>query len=329
MDVESVAVELYGRLPSEFTPARDEYVAKARKAGDRQLAAAIAALRKPTVAVWTAGLLPRRRPKEAHGLVQLGEALRTAHRTLDAEQLRKLSHDQHVVIGELARTARALATDAGQSVSELVLHEVEQILHAVLADADVAEQWVGGRLARAPDAVSGFAGLEPLPGAAPPRPAQEAPTAASTTQRVLPPEPDADKRAAQARRERVKAAREELADIRAEAERLEAAQAAAQELADQAAVAVAAAEDDVQAAKDRLETARAASKAAATGLQEANRTAAKGRSRAEAAALMRISKFPQTGSSPQLVHEVNQLRNVGSGTEYDRLLFGCCQTRGR
>ncbi|MFE2285513.1 hypothetical protein ACFXDJ_15235 [Streptomyces sp. NPDC059443] len=89
------------------------------------------------------------------------------------------------MIGELARTARALAAEAGRTVSEPVLHEVEQILHAVLADADVAAQWAGGQLAKAPD-VSGFAGLLPLPGTAPPRPAQEAPTAGSTAERVLP-----------------------------------------------------------------------------------------------------------------------------------------------
>ncbi|MFF4427517.1 hypothetical protein ACFY04_43635 [Streptomyces sp. NPDC001549] len=46
-----------------------------------------------------------------------------------------------MVIGRLARTARALAVEAGQAVSEPVLHEVEQIRDAVLADADVAEQW--------------------------------------------------------------------------------------------------------------------------------------------------------------------------------------------
>ncbi|MFI5982434.1 hypothetical protein ACIBEA_16325 [Streptomyces sp. NPDC051555] len=114
MDVESVAVKLYELVPLEFTAARDVFVAQARKAGDKRLAAAIAGLRKPTVAVWAAGLLARRRPNEAHALVQLGEALRTAHRTLDGGQMRKLSHDQHVVIGELARTARALAVEVGR-----------------------------------------------------------------------------------------------------------------------------------------------------------------------------------------------------------------------
>ncbi|GAA2773567.1 hypothetical protein [Streptomyces lavendulae] len=155
MDVESLAVELFGLRLAEFTAARDEYVAKARKAGDREHAAAIAALRKPTVTAWAAGLLARRRPKEAHSLVQLGEALRTAHRTLDAGQLRQLSHDQHVLIQQLARTARALAAEAGQAVSEPVLHEVEQILHAVLADPGMAAQWMAGRLVKAPDAALG------------------------------------------------------------------------------------------------------------------------------------------------------------------------------
>ncbi|MGW6691714.1 hypothetical protein [Streptomyces sp. NPDC054961] len=305
MDLESVAAELYGLRPSEFTAARDAHVARARKAGDKPLATAIGALRKPTVAVWAAGLLARRRPKEVHALVQLGEALRTAHRTLDAGQLRKLSHDQHVVIGELARTARTLATEAGQMVSEPLQREVEQILHAVLADPDVAAQWAAGRLAKAPDAVSGFTGLEPLPGTSPPQREQQAPAAGSTADHAQPPEPDAGMRAAQARRERTEAARAELAEAQAQAERLETAQAAAQELADHAAATVATAEADVQAAKERLETARAASTHATAGLREASRAAAKARAGAQAAGtvlpnrpiVIRPAGFPPTATS--------------------------------
>ncbi|MFD9724764.1 hypothetical protein [Streptomyces sp. NPDC059072] len=65
---------------------------------------------------------------------------------------------------------------------------------------------------------------------------------------------------------------------------MEAAQAAAQEPADRAGVDVVAAEDDVRAAGERLETARAASADAAAGLKEAGRAAAKARTKAEAAA---------------------------------------------
>ncbi|MDD9375093.1 hypothetical protein M8Z33_00050 [Streptomyces sp. ZAF1911] len=264
-------------------------MAQARKAGDKDLAKAIAALRKPTVAAWTAGLLARHRPEEARGLVQLGEALRTAHRTLDAGRLRKLSHDQHVVIGELARTARALAVEAGQAVSEPVLHEVEQILHAVLADAEVAEQWEAGRLAKAPETVSGFTGLEPLPGAARPRQKQPGDSAGSRSPTVpfLAPAGAPDRgvpAAGRARRERLEAARRNLAEAEAEADRLEAEQATAQELADRRTAAVAAAEGDVEAAKERLRTARAASSEAAAGLREAGKAAVKARARAEAAA---------------------------------------------
>ncbi|MDD9375166.1 hypothetical protein M8Z33_00475 [Streptomyces sp. ZAF1911] len=66
------------------------------------------------------------------------------------------------------------------------------------------------------------------------------------------------------------------------ADRLEAEQAGAQELADHAAAAVPAAEGEVEAAKERLETARAASSEAAVSLREPERVAAK--ARAEAAA---------------------------------------------
>ncbi|MFD7256793.1 hypothetical protein [Streptomyces sp. NPDC059874] len=284
VDVESVAGQLYGLRPAEFTAARDGYVARARKAGDKRLAAAIAALRRPTVAAWTAGLLARHRPKEAQQLVRLGEALRAAHRTLDAEQLRTLSHEQHVVIGRLAGTARALAAEAGQTVSEPVLHEVEQILHAVLADADVAAQWAAGRLVKAPDLAWGFTGLEPQPGAAPPRPKRPDRPAEPATRPGRPPEPDADTRAVRARREREQQARAEAAEARTEAERLEAAQAVARDLAERARAAVAAADEDVRAATERLKAARAASTDAVARHREAERAAARARSRAETAA---------------------------------------------
>ncbi|MFE4258122.1 hypothetical protein [Streptomyces sp. NPDC056883] len=162
-----------------------------------------------------------------------------------------------MVIGELARTARALAAGAGQAVSEPVQREVEQILHTVLADADVAAQWEAGCLATSPDPVSGFAGLDPQPGAAPPRSIQPAPAGSPKGHRP-PLVPAADAAAALARRERVKAAEAELTEARAQEVRLEAGQAAALELAERARAAVEAAEEAVQAVAQQLETAGAA-----------------------------------------------------------------------
>ncbi|WP_406055907.1 hypothetical protein OG462_08170 [Streptomyces sp. NBC_01077] len=161
MDVEEVAEELYGLRPAEFVPARDAYVAEARKAKDAKAAKAIAALRRPSLAAWAANQLARRRQEEAHQFLALGEALREAHRTLDAEQLRTASGQRRRLVTTLARTAAAVAGEAGQPVSDTVLHEIEQTLHGVLADEDIAEQWSKGRLVKVPEAAVGFAAVAP------------------------------------------------------------------------------------------------------------------------------------------------------------------------
>ncbi|WP_063886689.1 hypothetical protein [Streptomyces aureus] len=180
MDVEEVAEELYGLRPAEFVAARDTYVARARAAKDARAAKAIAALRRPSLAAWAANRLARQRQREAQQFLALGETLREAHRTLDAEQLRAASGQRQQLITALARTAAGLAGEAGLSVSDTVLHEIEQTLHGVLADQDVAEQWSRGRLVKAPEAAVGFP--EVAQEAVPARraPAAEAPEAAET-----------------------------------------------------------------------------------------------------------------------------------------------------
>ncbi|MFB7345125.1 hypothetical protein ACFCZ6_34285 [Streptomyces hydrogenans] len=161
MDVEQVTDELYALRPSEFTAARDAYVAEARRAKDRAAARAIAALRRPPLAVWAANLLARERPEEAERFLAVGEALREAHRTLDGERLREAGRQRHRLVAALVRTAAALAEEAGQPVSDPVLREVEQILHAVLAHPEVAGPWAKGMLTAVPETAVGFPGVPP------------------------------------------------------------------------------------------------------------------------------------------------------------------------
>ncbi|WP_329439617.1 hypothetical protein OG906_02800 [Streptomyces sp. NBC_01426] len=170
MDVDALMRELYGLRPQEFTAARDARASEARAAGERAVAKRVGALRKPTLAVWCANLLARADQGQARRLLEIGQALREAHRTWAGGELRELSRRQHVVIAAMARQARVLADEAGQPVSEGVQHEVEQILHAVLTDEEAAEAWAGGVLVKAPHAAVGFTGLEPDPGTTP-RPA--------------------------------------------------------------------------------------------------------------------------------------------------------------
>ncbi|MEU1863515.1 hypothetical protein [Streptomyces gardneri] len=161
MDVEEIADELYGLKPGEFTAARDAYVAQARQAKDAAVAKAIAALRRPALAAWAANQLARQQPDETARFLELGETLREAHRTLDGARLRAAARQQHQLVGALARTAAVLAAEAGQPVSDTVLHEIEQTLHAVLARTDVAEQWSKGRLVKVPEAAVDFAAIAP------------------------------------------------------------------------------------------------------------------------------------------------------------------------
>ncbi|MFE5625460.1 hypothetical protein ACFQ8S_25735 [Streptomyces virginiae] len=171
VDADAVAAELYGLRPEEFTAARDAHAAAARKAGQRAEAKRIAALRKPTLAVWAANRLARADADQAQHLLELGRGLREAHRTLSGEDLRKLSHQQHVVVAAMAGEARRLAGEAGQDLSAGVQREVEQILRSVLADPEAANAWVRGVLEKAPPPAIGFAEVAPAPGTAP-RPQQ-------------------------------------------------------------------------------------------------------------------------------------------------------------
>ena len=149
MDVDAVADELYALPREEFTAARDARVKAARATGDRDLAAAIGKLRKPTSAAWVTNLLAREYPGEVGDLIELGTALREAQATLDGATLQELSRQRHQVVHALVQQAGALGRDAGTPVSEAVAREVEETVTAALSDPDAARALATGRLATA------------------------------------------------------------------------------------------------------------------------------------------------------------------------------------
>ncbi|NUP20486.1 MAG: hypothetical protein HOZ81_31270 [Streptomyces sp.] len=217
MDVEEVIGALYRLRPEEFVAARDARVAEARRAKDASAARRIAGLRRPTLAAWASNLFVRQHPHEAERLLELGETLRQAHRTLDAAQLRQASRQQHQMITLLARETAELAQQAGSPLTQAVRYEVEQILHGVLADQKVAEEWAAARLTRVPAATVDFTAVTPeaLPERSRP-PATTAPTAATRGTKSRANKPD---RRTQARRERVNRARARSEETAAEARR--------------------------------------------------------------------------------------------------------------
>ncbi|MEV0416269.1 hypothetical protein AB0I68_37355 [Streptomyces sp. NPDC050448] len=287
-DVDAVADELYGLVPARFTEVRDERAAEARKAGRAAAARAIAGLRRPTRAAFVSNLLVRRRPKEVAALLELGEALRQAHRSLDGTQLKDLSHQRHVVVAALARAARQLAEEEGQAVSEGVAREVEQTLHAVLADPDAAERWSSGCLSTALTPPVGFTGL-PTSAPARPRPA--------VTDAGRPTKPKPSREAGQ-RRARLEQARRTAEETRLEATAREAElRRAEQEQRDhdrmlaEAGSRVAELERQLREARTGQSEARRAAAGATDRVRDAARAAKAAHRRADAAA-DRLAELP-------------------------------------
>ncbi len=161
-DLDSVAGELYGLDPGDFVSARSECAAQARRAGNRELTAAIGRLRKPTVAAWMVNLLARERGDELAALLDLGDSLRAAQRRLSGSDMRALSAQRRRIVTALERAAADLADERGRHATESALREVGQTLNAALADPDVAEAVRAGRLASIVEH-SGFGDLSSVP----------------------------------------------------------------------------------------------------------------------------------------------------------------------
>ncbi|MEY2228213.1 hypothetical protein [Streptomyces sp. BF23-19] len=296
MDVDAVIFELYGLRPADFTRARDAYAAQARREKDSAAAAAIGGLRRPTLAVWAVNLLARTRPDLAEALLRLGTELRRAHRELDGERMRALSHQQHQVIGALSAEAAQLAAGAGERLRETALREVGEIFHGLLVDDDAARRWAAGRLAKPPPVAVGFEGLEPAPGAMPPpltRPPRPAPVSAPAPA----PAPAAPARtavgretrgvrraAAEKRRSRTVAAREDAAEASAALRRTEQRLAEAAAARDRAEGEAADLLEELSAVRQRVEAARRAVRETKQAYRRAEQAHSEARRTAEKAA---------------------------------------------
>ena len=147
MDINSVAGQLYAVPPDEFTAARTVSEREAKANGDKELAAAIHQLRKPTMGAWLANQLVREHPGEVQSFVDLGASLREATAMLSGDQLRELDRARRQLVHALMQQARGLANAAGHKVSQDTASRLENTLHAALADEGASVQLMAGRLA--------------------------------------------------------------------------------------------------------------------------------------------------------------------------------------
>lgn len=149
VDTDSVADELYALPPDEFTTARDARAAQARSAGERELAAAIKKLRRPTAGAWLANQLVRERQDQLAELLDLGEEMRQAQSELAGNELRRLAQERRQVVNALIEEARNVGRERGRPVSDASAREVESTLEAAVADPGAADALRQGRLVTA------------------------------------------------------------------------------------------------------------------------------------------------------------------------------------
>jgi hypothetical protein len=154
VDVEQEIERLYGLPHDEFVAERDK-VAKQLK-GDREAAAAVKALRKPTVGAWALNQAVRRRRAETKALLETGERLREAHEQLlsggDPGELRDAMRAERDLTSQIADCAEAIASEAGKSGPAL-RDRVRATLHAASVDAEAREELASGRFVREREAV--------------------------------------------------------------------------------------------------------------------------------------------------------------------------------
>jgi hypothetical protein len=136
--------DLYGLDPEEFVPARDA-IARELKRTDKDAAARVARLRKPTVAAWGVNVVAREHPKRIAALLAAGARLRAAQDEAlrgDAGALRAATEERRAAVAAVADLVAQVLGDRASAQAGAV----SATLEAATVDQDVADLVRAGRL---------------------------------------------------------------------------------------------------------------------------------------------------------------------------------------
>ncbi len=170
-EAHSADIDRLYALPLEaFTKERDELAKCLRKDGDRDGAAAVKALKKPSLAAWAVNQVRRDRPDDVRRLLEVTEELHRVYKGLSAagarERLGEAADMQRDLIRSLVRCGEQLLEAGGHSASEQTLGKIADTLRAATLDEELREQVAAGRVVKEQRA-AGLGPLESLP--APPK----------------------------------------------------------------------------------------------------------------------------------------------------------------
>jgi hypothetical protein len=210
------AADLYGLPLEEFIPARDALAKRLRK-DDRERAAAVKKLPKPSVAAWAVNQAARSQPKERRALLESAAELARVQEAMlageaKAGDLEAAVRAQREATDALVAAASGLLSGKGTSPSGAALDRVRETFQAVATDPELAELVEAGTVDRERRAAGlGFAlggGAAPSAGGARPSPAPDRKRAKPKSEpKPKPPKKEPPKPSVGALRDRAKEAR--------------------------------------------------------------------------------------------------------------------------
>jgi hypothetical protein len=211
VDLDTAANELYAVSPDDFIERRQQLVAEAKQASDRDLATQIGKLRRPTRSAWLINLLARAEADDITALLELGVALQEAQQRMAGDELRQLSVQRRKTVDAMARRAVELGREQGYDAPDGAMQEVGQTLQSALGDQAIAELVRAGRLTQAVT-YGGFGSTDlasalgaSLPTKAPSRPQKTAEPPAAPPMRDAKQRREAEKAAAEAQKQATEA----------------------------------------------------------------------------------------------------------------------------
>ncbi|MFL5871053.1 MAG: hypothetical protein ACJ75R_08215 [Solirubrobacterales bacterium] len=142
---------LYREPPEEFVRRRDALAKELRDEGDRDAAARVKKLRRPSQAAWLINRLSADEPQRARDLVEAADDLAAAQQRMldeggDAGELRTAARGERDRIDDMLAAARRVAGKHAKPISETVIERVAQTLQAVGSDAQLRDQLLSGRV---------------------------------------------------------------------------------------------------------------------------------------------------------------------------------------
>lgn len=150
--------ELYSRDPGEFVARRDAWAKQARTLKQRELAAQIKALRRPTVGASYLNRAVRAPLPALLEFLDLGEPMREAQAALSIAELGQFGARRRQLEDQVITDLVALLRDADVHPSPTSLDEVRHTLTAALADPAAEQAVRSGCLAR----TLSYAGFGPV-----------------------------------------------------------------------------------------------------------------------------------------------------------------------